>query len=275
VLAAVLFAAACGSDDAGLEVVRADPATPTAETSATETTVPDETVPETTEPDATVPKETLPAETLPLETLPLETVPAETVPAETVPAETVPASVALPCPASDGSSSTEQSFPAPPEMCIDLTKSYTLTLDTSQGVITIELFPDRAPLTVNNIVYLARYHYFDNTVCHRVVPNFVVQCGDPTATGTGGPGYEFADELPTSGDYQLGSLAMANAGADTNGSQFFIISGADGVALPPLYTLFGQVTAGFEAVTAIDALGTADQAPSETVTIYSATVVEA
>ena len=274
-LAAVLFAAACGSDDAGLEVVRADPATPTAEASSTETTVPDETVPVETVPVETVPAETVPAETVPDATLPEETLPVETVPLATVPAETVPASVALPCPASDGSSSTEQSFPAPPEMCIDLTKSYTLTLDTSQGVITIELFPDRAPLTVNNIVYLARYHYFDNTVCHRVVPNFVVQCGDPTATGTGGPGYEFADELPTSGDYQLGSLAMANAGADTNGSQFFIISGADGVALPPLYTLFGQVTAGFEAVTAIDALGTANQTPSETVTIYSATVVEA
>ena len=263
-VAAALAIAGCGSDDAGLEAVRADPAQATAETSPQDSTPPD------SAPEDTATEDTESPETAP------ETTESDAGPAETTsPAATDASNGPLPCPATDGSSPIVQSFPAAPEMCIDPARAYTLALATSQGSITIELFPDRAPLTVNNIVYLVRYHYFDNTVCHRVVPAFVVQCGDPTGTGSGGPGYEFDDELPTAGDYQLGSLAMANAGPDTNGSQFFIVSGPDGVALPPLYTLFGQVTAGFETVTAIDALGTESQEPSEPVTIYSATVTEA
>ncbi|NCZ91108.1 MAG: peptidylprolyl isomerase, partial [Actinobacteria bacterium] len=90
----------------------------------------------------------------------------------------------------------------------------------------------------------ARYKYFDNTNCHRAIVNFVVQCGDPTATGSGGPGYQFADELPAAGSYKVGSIAMANSGPNTNGSQFFVITGSDGASLPPNYTLFGQVTEG-------------------------------
>ena len=103
---------------------------------------------------------------------------------------------------------------------------------TSKGTMTIALDPLAAPRTVNSFVFLARYHYFDGIVFHRVIPGFVLQGGDPTGTGTGGPGYKFADELPAPGRYELGSLAMANAGPNTNGSQFFVISGPDGMRLP-------------------------------------------
>ena len=106
---------------------------------------------------------------------------------------------------------------------------------------------------MNNFVFLARYHYFDGIVFHRIIPGFVLQGGDPTGNGTGGPGYRFEDELPKPGRYELGSLAMANAGPNTNGSQFFVISGPDGVRLPPLYSLFGQLVSGQEVVAAIDA----------------------
>ena len=150
------------------------------------------------------------------------------------------------CPATDGSEPKQQQFDEYPPFCIDVTKTYTAEIVTNFGNITIELDPERAPLTVNSFVTLARYHYFDDTECHRAIPGFVVQCGDPTATGTGGPGYQFADELPLAGEYQLGSIAMANSGPNTNGSQFFIITGAQGAALPPQYSLFGQVVDGRE-----------------------------
>jgi peptidylprolyl isomerase/peptidyl-prolyl cis-trans isomerase B (cyclophilin B) len=146
-------------------------------------------------------------------------------------------------------------------MCIDETKSYTAEIETNVGSMTVELDATKAPNTVNNFVVLARYHYFDGIVCHRAIPGFVVQCGDPDGTGTGGPGYEFGDELPGEGEYVIGSLAMANSGPDTNGSQFFIITGDDGVALPADYTLFGQVTEGLDTtVVALDALGNPDPA---------------
>ena len=99
--------------------------------------------------------------------------------------------------------------------------------------------PRRHRETVNNFVYLARNGYYDETPCHRIIPEFVVQCGDPTGTGTGNPGYSIDDELPEAGEYVLGSLAMANSGPDTNGSQFFIIIGEQGEQLPPDYSLFG------------------------------------
>lgn len=132
-----------------------------------------------------------------------------------------------------------------------------------------------APLTVNNFVFLARYHYFDGIVFHRIIPGFVLQGGDPTGTGTGGPGYRFADELPQPGRYELGSLAMANAGPDTNGSQFFVISGPSGMRLPPQYSLFGKVVSGLDVVAAIDAVGTQSGTPTERVTIESVTISEA
>ena len=180
-----------------------------------------------------------------------------------------------PCPNPDGSSPKQQSFDGVPPMCIDRSKRYTAHMVTSKGTMNIALDAASAPLTVNNFVFLARYHYFDGIVFHRIIPGFVLQGGDPTGTGTGGPGYRFADELPAPGRYELGSLAMANAGPDTNGSQFFVISGPSGIRLPPQYSLFGKVVAGMEVVAAIDAVGTQSGTPTERVTIESVTISEA
>jgi cyclophilin family peptidyl-prolyl cis-trans isomerase len=160
-------------------------------------------------------------------------------------------------------------------MCIDPAKRYTASLVTSKGTLTIALDPIAAPKTVNNFVFLARYHYFDGVVFHRIIPGFVLQGGDPTGTGRGGPGYRFDDELPAPGRYELGSLAMANAGPNTNGSQFFVISGPSGVRLPPQYSLFGKVVAGLDVVAAVDAIGTSSGTPKETITIESVTIGEA
>ena len=185
-----------------------------------------------------------------------------------------------PCPAADGSESRAASFEKAPPTCIDTTKTYTATVLTNKGEFTIVLDAMQAPLTVNNFVTLARYRYFDGTTCHRAIKDFVVQCGDPTATGTGGPGYAFADELPSAGSYKLGSLAMANSGPNTNGSQFFVITGEQGVALPPSYTLFGQVTNGLDStVPALNAASNQDPAangvpPAETLRIISVTITE-
>jgi cyclophilin family peptidyl-prolyl cis-trans isomerase len=178
-------------------------------------------------------------------------------------------------PAADGSSPQRRSFKSEPPMTIDPAKRYTATMVTSKGPMTIALDPHAAPRTVNSFVFLARYHYFDGIVFHRVIPGFVLQGGDPTGTGTGGPGYKFADELPPPGRYELGSLAMANAGPDTNGSQFFVISGRDGMGLPPSYSLFGKVVSGLDTVAAIDAVGSRSGKTTEKVTIESVTITEA
>ena len=178
----------------------------------------------------------------------------------------------------DDAAAPRQTFDQSQPFCIDPTRSYTAEIVTNLGSLTVELLPERAPQTVNNFVMLARHGYFDDTRCHRAIPGFVVQCGDPTATGSGGPGYRFADELPGPGEYQIGSLAMANSGPDSNGSQFFVITGADGAALPPLYSLFGQVTDGLDStVPALDAVANpADNGvpPLETITIESVTITE-
>ena len=160
-------------------------------------------------------------------------------------------------------------------MCIDPAKRYTAEMVTSKGTIGIALDPVSAPKTVNNFVVLARYHYYDGIVFHRVIPGFVLQGGDPKGTGTGGPGYKFEDELPKAGRYELGSLAMANAGPNTNGSQFFIISGPQGVRLPPNYSLFGKAVSGLDVVAAIDSIGTQSGTPKERVVIQSVTITEA
>ena len=185
------------------------------------------------------------------------------------------------CPPSDGSADQRREFADAHQLCIDPTKSYIANFDTNQGSFTVQLLPDQAPGTVNNFVSLARWKYFDGTKCHRVIEDFVVQCGDPTATGTGSPGYSFADELPGAGEYTIGSLAMANSGPNTNGSQFFIITGDNGASLPPSYTLFGQVTAGLDtAVAAMAALFNADPAangvpPAADIILNSVTISEA
>ena len=179
------------------------------------------------------------------------------------------------CAAADGSAAKQATFTEYPPVCIEPGKAYGATIETNQGTLNITLRPDIAPITVNSFVNLARYHYFDGTTCHRAIRNFVVQCGDPTATGTGDPGYEFADELPTEA-YTVGSIAMANAGPNTNGSQFFIISGRDGAALPPSYSLFGQVDeADMGVVAALDALGNpSDGPPLQPIDIVSITITE-
>jgi cyclophilin family peptidyl-prolyl cis-trans isomerase len=177
-------------------------------------------------------------------------------------------------PNADGSSPQQRKFDQEPPMVIDTAKRYTATMVTSHGTMVIALDPLAAPKTVNSFVFLARYHYYDGIVFHRIIPGFVLQGGDPTGTGSGGPGYRFDDELPAPGRYQVGSLAMANAGPNTNGSQFFIISGSDGVRLPPQYALFGAVVSGGEVVEVIDAIGTRSGTPKEQVVIESVTVAE-
>ena len=184
------------------------------------------------------------------------------------------------CAPADGSGEQVQKFAGAPKLCIDPTKTYTALISTSKGDMTVVLDATTAPGTVNNFVNLARSKYFDGTVCHRAIPTFVVQCGDPTATGTGGPGYAIADELPQAGEYKLGTLAMANSGPNTNGSKFFIISGEQGASLQPNYSLFGQVTTGLDTtLPALDKAGNNDPAsngvpPKEELRIVKITIIE-
>ena len=135
---------------------------------------------------------------------------------------------------------------SPPELGIDPSKRYTATIDTSLGELVVALDAAEAPKTVNNFVFLAGHHYYDGVIFHRIINGFMCQGGDPTGTGRGGPGYKFADELPKPGRYEVGSVAMANAGPNTNGSQFFIVCGPSGVGLPPQYCLFGKVVKGLD-----------------------------
>jgi peptidylprolyl isomerase len=175
----------------------------------------------------------------------------------------------------DGSAPKTQKFSSSPEMGIDVTKRYTATMNTSLGEMVIALDAINAPITVNNFVFLAAHHYYDGIIFHRIINGFMCQGGDPTGTGTGGPGYKFVDE-PVKQKYQLGSMAMANAGPNTNGSQFFLISGASGVGLPPQYNHFGQVVKGLEIVDAMQkvATGRGDR-PHTDVVINSVTITVA
>ncbi len=138
----------------------------------------------------------------------------------------------------------------PPQHEIDDSKGYQATIDTDRGPIVLELDPQLAPGTVNNFVALARQGYYDGLTFHRVVPEFVVQGGCPEGTGRGGPGYRFADE-PVRGEYTLGAVAMANAGPDTNGSQFFICIDDCTSKLAKSYNLFGYVTEGIDVAQAV------------------------
>ena len=178
----------------------------------------------------------------------------------TAPASTVAASE-LSCFGISGNPGRKTKFSSAPKLCINPAKTYTAVVQTDVGTFDVTLAPKAAPKTVNNFVFLSLYHYYDGIVFHRVIPGFVVQGGDPTGTGTGGPGYQFADELPKAGAYKIGSLAMANSGPNTNGSQFFIISGPQGLQLPPQYSLFGQVTTGMSVVSTIEKDGTSGGTP--------------
>ena len=139
----------------------------------------------------------------------------------------------------------------PPAMQVDPKKNYLVTMETSKGVIEIQLFPQYAPITVNNFVFLIREGFYDGVVFHRVISNFVIQGGDPTGTGTGGPGYRFEDEFKGNPlRHGTGFLSMANAGPGTNGSQFFVTHSPQ-PHLDNKHTVFGQVTKGMEVVNAI------------------------
>ena len=161
-------------------------------------------------------------------------------------------------------------YATPPELTVDLDKTYSATVQTSLGEFTISFDPVHAPLAVNNWLFLAGEGFFDGVVFHRVVPGFVVQGGDPTGTGRGGPGYRFRDELEGPGAYKRGTVAMANAGPNTNGSQFFVC--LDDVRLPHAYTIFGKVTSGMETVDAIAALPRKAERPVEDAIIHSVAV---
>ena len=179
-------------------------------------------------------------------------------------------------PALDGSAPKKQKFDAAPEMGIDPSKRYTATMETSMGTLVIALDPIAAPITVNNFVFLAAQHYYDGVIFHRIINGFVCQGGDPDGNGRGGPGYKFVDELPKPGKYQIGSLAMANAGPNTNGSQFFLISGPSGVGLPPAYSLFGQVVKGLDIVEMMQNVPTGPgDRPKDDVVIRSVTITVA
>jgi len=139
----------------------------------------------------------------------------------------------------------------PPAMQIDPAKKYRATMTTSKGVIEIEFYPQYAPKTVNNFVFLAREGFYDGIVFHRVISDFMIQCGDPTGTGRGGPGYRFADEFVGNPlIHERGVISMANAGPGTNGSQFFITHSPQ-PHLNGKHTVFGKVTAGLNVVDAI------------------------
>jgi cyclophilin family peptidyl-prolyl cis-trans isomerase len=166
-----------------------------------------------------------------------------------------------------------------PAMALAPGAKYSATVLTTAGAIELELFADETPATVNNFVFLAREGYYDGAPFHRVIRDFMIQTGDPTGTGRGGPGYRFRDE-PVKRTYEKGIVAMANAGPNTNGSQFFIVHGAN-VGLPPNYTIFGRVVGGADVVDRIAqspvkaAAGGERSAPVDPVRIESVSVHEA
>ncbi len=180
------------------------------------------------------------------------------------------------CPPAEGAATRTTSFAGPPPKCIEDGKEYTATITTDVGEFKVELAADKAPLTVNNFVFLARHRYFDDVPFHRVIPGFVVQGGDgEKGDGTGGPGYNIADELPEAGAYEIGSLAMANTSQpNTGGSQFFVITGEQGVGLPPSYSLFGKVTEGMDVVKKIEADGSESGTPTTVHRIVKVTIIE-
>lgn len=179
------------------------------------------------------------------------------------------------CPPVEGSVDRVQKFAGPPPMCIDEDATYTATFDTTEGSFTAELDASATPIAVNNFVVLSRYHFYDGVPFHRIVPGFVIQGGDGDGEpwGNNDLGYSFEDELPGSSDvYTDYSLAMANAGPDTNGSQFFVVLPGGGAQLGPLYTRFGEVTEGRDVIDTIGGLGNMSQEPTKAVVINSVTI---
>jgi peptidyl-prolyl cis-trans isomerase B (cyclophilin B) len=169
----------------------------------------------------------------------------------------------------------KKQYDKPPEMKIDPNKNYTATIDTTKGKIVLVLFAKDAPKTVNSFVFLAREGFYDGVIFHRVIPGFMIQGGDPTGTGTSGPGYEFENENKTSTHgFVPGTLAMANRGLDTNGSQFFICDGNSPLT-PAKYTIFGEVKQGQDVVNSIaSAPRDGRDRPNEPITIKSIKIDE-
>jgi cyclophilin family peptidyl-prolyl cis-trans isomerase len=205
--------------------------------------------------------------------------PAKAAPTTTTggPTTTEVGAVPAVCPPTDGSANRATKFATPfPDDCTDPAKTYTAKFDTTEGSFTVALDSKKAPKTVNNFVSLSRWKFYDGLTFHRIIKDFMNQGGDPKGDGTGGPGYEFTDELPGPNEYQPGSLAMANSGPDTNGSQFFVVATTNGAKqLQPNYSLFGQVTDGLDVVTKMNNVTTGQgDKPTTPVTITSVTISE-
>jgi len=168
-----------------------------------------------------------------------------------------------PAPTTAQFNAIQHTYSKAPAMSINTSRIYCAGINTDRGLIVVELDPKIAPITVNNFVFLAQHHFYDGDKFHRVVPGFIIQSGDPTGTGTGGPGYKFKDE-PVKGSYTAGCLAMANSGPNTNGSQFFICTANDTSKLAKSYNLFGHVVLGLNVAQAIT--GPGDTAASKNIT---------
>jgi cyclophilin family peptidyl-prolyl cis-trans isomerase len=162
------------------------------------------------------------------------------------PAEAKPAASPAASPAAAAAKPASKTYASAPPMSIDPNKSYSATIKTSLGEMTAELYPKDAPNTVNNFVFLSREGFYNGVIFHRVIKDFMVQTGDPTGTGRGDAGYKFADELKGPQTYTKGTLAMANAGPNTQGSQFFICHGPGAERLQKNYSIFGKVTGGID-----------------------------
>ncbi|HEV3188198.1 MAG TPA: peptidylprolyl isomerase [Acidimicrobiales bacterium] len=188
--------------------------------------------------------------------------------------------VAAGCPASTSTRVNTKTWPKAPAMTINTAKTYYAHFTTTAGNFVVKLDASTAPITTNNFVFLADQGYYKCVIFHRVISGFMIQGGDPTGTGTGGPGYTIPDEYPKAAtpDYPLYSIAMANTGAaNTGGSQFFIVTGASGESLPNTYSLFGQVVSGVKAVNTIQNAGSTSSTgvpPAITHRILNITITE-
>jgi len=206
---------------------------------------------------------------------PTETLAASPAPEPSAAASTAPALPPGTCAYAKSQQPAAKDVPLPPTEGVETTAVYDVTLTTDQGDIVIEADSAQAPCTINSLRSLAEVGYFDGTPCHRLTTQGiqVLQCGDPTGTGGGGPGYEFADENLEGATYGRGTVAMANAGPGTNGSQFFLVYGDS--PLPPAYTPFGTITEGLEVLDEVAKGGSnppGDGAPVEPVSLESVTV---